>query len=165
MVIEIYPPKWDGNAIKDAVIKKAKTYIKPQLERIIRKRIAQNKNKDESAVTQDEIDEYKLRSVYRVSIIYHQSKKRWLLEDPTIPRRDIGLDLDNIAKPILDGLGEIIGTKYQWKYDPQKRRYVKTGKSQETSDVLIVELHVKKVNSGEDKEWITIEVEYLYTSL
>jgi len=90
---------------------------------------------------------------YKVSITFYQSKDRWRPYDKTIPREDRG-DLDNLTKMIFDGLGPIIGFRKQWD----------TGEpvnSERRMDSRILELTAKKVNSGSDKEMVSVEIETL----
>ena len=51
------------------------------------------------------------KAIYKVAVIFFQKKDRWLRNDPSIPRQDCGIDLDNLLKPVFDGLGPIIGYK------------------------------------------------------
>ena len=95
------------------------------------------------------------RAIYKVTTTFYQKKDRWLKNDPSIPRQDRGIDLDNILKLVFDGLGPIIGYRKVW-----------TG-GKEHSGVLdsnIIEVHAKKANSGSDKEFLGIEVELLHVS-
>ena len=95
------------------------------------------------------------KAIYKVAIIFFQKKDRWLRNDPSIPRQDWGIDLDNLLKPVFDGLGPIIGYRKDW-----------TG-GKEHSGVLdsnIVEVHAKKANSGSEKEFIGIEIDLLHVS-
>jgi hypothetical protein len=95
------------------------------------------------------------KSIYRVTVTFYQKKDRWLNSDPSIPRQDWGIDLDNLLKPVFDGLGPIIGYRKDW-----------TG-GREHSGVLdsnIVEVLAKKTNSGSDKDFLGIEVELLHES-
>ena len=96
-------------------------------------------------------------SIFKVGITFFQRKDRWQKENPQIPREDIGRDLDNLVKPVFDALGPIIGYRTKWKRED-------TGKSVEVgkgtaADSRIVELTAKKVNSGSDREFLSIEVE------
>lgn len=95
------------------------------------------------------------KAIYKVTTTFYQKKDRWLKNDPSIPRQDWGIDLDNVLKQAFDGLGPIIGYRKDW-----------TG-GKEHSGVLdsnIVEVHAKKANSGSDKEFLGIEVELLHVS-
>jgi len=95
------------------------------------------------------------RAVYKVTAIFYQKKDRWLKDDPLIPRQDWGIDLDNVLKQIFDGLGPIIGYRKAWTGDK---------KYSGVYDANIVEVYAKKLNSGSDKEFLSIEVELLYLS-
>jgi Holliday junction resolvase RusA-like endonuclease len=112
-----------------------------------------------NATAKDKLDPKK--QVFKVSLVFYLSKQRWRLNDGSIPREDNGMDVDNLAKPILDGLGPIIGyrNKYTKDTDTGKWKLIGTGPS---SDSKIVELHVKKLNSGsKDKEEVKIEIELI----
>ena len=97
-------------------------------------------------------------SIFKVTITFYQAKDRWKKENPQIPREDIGRDLDNLIKPIFDGLGPIIGYRKKWQKDEETGRYKQIGKST-AADSRIVEIYAKKVNSGTEKEYLSIEVE------
>ena len=89
------------------------------------------------------------KAIYKVTATFFQKKDRWLTNDPSIPRQDWGIDLENLLKPVFDGLGPIIGYRKDW-----------TG-GKEHSGVLdsnIVEVHAKKANSGSEKEFIGIDL-------
>ena len=53
-------------------------------------------------------------SIFRVLITFYQKRDRWQSNNPQIPREDIGRDLDNLIKPVFDGLGPIIGYRKRW---------------------------------------------------
>jgi hypothetical protein len=59
-------------------------------------------------------------------------------------------------KPVFDALGPIIGYWKKWKKVDGK--WVEVGKGS-AADSKIIELTAKKVNSGSDKEFLSIEVE------
>jgi hypothetical protein len=95
------------------------------------------------------------KATYEVTVISYQKKNRWLKNDPTIPRQDWGMDLDNLLKPVFDGLGPIIGYRKDW-----------TGKKEHSGvlDSSIIEVHAKKANSGSGNEYLGIEVELIHVS-
>lgn len=95
------------------------------------------------------------RAIYKVTAIFYQKKDRWLKNDSLIPRQDWGIDLDNLLKQVFDGLGPIIGYRKDW-----------TGKNEHSGvmDANIVEVYAKKVNSGSNKEFLSVEIELLYES-
>lgn len=93
------------------------------------------------------------RATYKLIVTSYQAKKRWFNDDPSIPRQDWGLDLDNILKPVFDGLGPIIGYRVDW---PRNKKHPGV------LDASIVEVYAKKMNSGSDKEFIGIEIELLH---
>lgn len=88
---------------------------------------------------------------YKASIIFFQSSDRWLKGEPETPREDRG-DLDNMIKLVIDGLGPIIGYRWDWKNNCN---------SDKPSDSKILELFAKKVNSGSLSEMVSVEVETL----
>lgn len=92
------------------------------------------------------------RATYKLIVTSYQAQKRWLNDDPSIPRQDWGLDLDNLLKPIFDSLGPIIGYRTDWQGNKKHPGVL---------DSSIVEVYAKKVNSGSDKEFIGIELELL----
>ena len=98
---------------------------------------------------------YSEKTIYKVTATFYQKKDRWLKNDPSIPRQDWGIDLDNLLKQVFDGLGPIIGYRKDW-----------TGKKEHSGvlDSNIIEVHAKKANSGSDKEFLGIEVELLHVS-
>lgn len=95
------------------------------------------------------------RSIYKVIVTFYQKKGRWLGEDPSIPRQDWGIDLDNLLKPVFDGLGPIIGYRKDWSGDKDHAGVL---------DANIVEVYAKKVNSGSEKEFLGVEIELIHTS-
>ena len=97
-------------------------------------------------------------SIFRVTITFYQAKDRWKKENPQIPREDIGRDLDNLIKPVFDGLGPIVGYRKKWRKDEETSEWKQVGKST-SADSRIVELSAKKVNSGTESEYLSIEVE------
>lgn len=97
-------------------------------------------------------------SNFRIAITFYQAKSRWKKENPQIPREDIGRDLDNLIKPIFDGLGPIIGYRKKWEKDEKTGGYKQIGEST-SADSRIVEVLAKKVNSGTDNEYLAVEVE------
>jgi len=97
-------------------------------------------------------------SIFRVTITFYQAKDRWKKENPQIPREDIGRDLDNLIKPVFDGLGPIVGYRKKWGKDEETSEWKQVGKST-SADSRIVELSAKKVNSGTESEYLSIEVE------
>lgn len=96
--------------------------------------------------------------LFKVNVTSYQKKDRWKGPDRSIPREDIGKDLDNVLKPIFDGLGPLIGyrNKYGKKEDEDGYEVVGTAGS---ADSKIVEVSAKKINSGTDNEYLSIEVE------
>ncbi len=98
---------------------------------------------------------YSERAIYKVTATFYQKKDRWLKNDPSIPRQDWGIDLDNLLKQVFDGLGPIIGYRKDW-----------TGKKEHSGvlDSNIIEVYAKKVNSGSDREFLSVEVELLHVS-
>jgi len=95
-------------------------------------------------------------STFKVSITFFQKKGRWQKEKRQIPREDRG-DLDNLIKPVFDALGPIIGYRKKWGRQVNDN-WVETGRGP-AADSKIIELTAKKVNSGSDKEFLSIEVE------
>jgi Holliday junction resolvase RusA-like endonuclease len=95
------------------------------------------------------------KSIYKVIATFYQKKSRWLMNDSSIPRQDWGIDLDNMLKPVFDGLGPIIGYRIDWQGSK---------KNPGVLDSNIVEVYAKKVNSGSEKEFIGVEIELLHTS-
>jgi len=95
------------------------------------------------------------KAIYKVTATFYQKKDRWLKNDPSIPRQDWGIDLDNLLKPVFDGLGPIVGYRKDW-----------TGEKEHSGvlDSNIVEVHAKKANSGSDREFLGIEIELLHVS-
>jgi hypothetical protein len=95
------------------------------------------------------------KAIYKVTTTFFQKRDRWLKNDPSIPRQDWGIDLDNLLKPVFDGLGPIIGYRKDW-----------TGEKEHSGvlDSNIVEVYAKKANSGSDREFLGIEIELLYES-
>ncbi len=91
------------------------------------------------------------KALYKVTATFYQKKDRWLR--PETPRQDWGIDLDNLLKPVFDGLGPIIGYKKAFK-----------GQKPGVLDSSIVEVSAKKLNSGSDKEFLGIEVELIHVS-
>lgn len=91
------------------------------------------------------------KALYKVAATFYQKKDRWL--QPETPRQDWGIDLDNLLKPVFDGLGPIIGYKKAFK-----------GQKPGVLDSSIVEVYAKKLNSGSDKEFLGIEVELVHVS-
>ena len=92
--------------------------------------------------------EDKEQVTFRLVITYFQKKERYIKGKPQIPREDRG-DIDNIIKRVCDGLGPIIGYRQDWK----KRN------TRDALDASITEVIGKKVNSGSDKEYLSIEIE------
>jgi len=101
-------------------------------------------------------------SIFRVLITFYQKRDRWQSNNPQIPREDIGRDLDNLIKPVFDGLGPIIGYRKKWEKDKTTGKWKVVGISG-SLDSRIVEVTAKKVNSGSDKEFLSIEVENTIT--
>lgn len=95
----------------------------------------------------------KMEKIFKVEIYLTLSKKRYR-GSPPIPREDIGLDLDNVAKRVLDGLGPIIGYRQKWKGEKEPRK---------ARDASVVELVVKKICVPHGKETVDIRVEELQT--
>lgn len=95
------------------------------------------------------------KGTYKLIVTSYQAKRRWLGNDPSIPRQDWGLDLDNLLKPIFDGLGPIIGYRIDWQGNKERKGVL---------DSSIVEVIAKKVNSGSDREFLGIELELLHFS-
>jgi len=91
-------------------------------------------------------------AIFRVIITFYQKLDRWLRENQMIPREDIGRDLDNLIKPVFDGLGPIIGYRKRWQGGTVSSTYA-------SRDSRIVEVIAKKVNSGSNKEFLSIQVE------
>ncbi len=91
------------------------------------------------------------KALYKVTATFYQKKDRWL--QPETPRQDWGIDLDNLLKPVFDGLGPIIGYKKAFK-----------GQKPGVLDSSIVEVSAKKLNSGSDREFLGIEVELVHVS-
>lgn len=87
--------------------------------------------------------------LYRVGITFYQSKDRYLIDDPEKPREDRG-DIDNLVKQIFDGLGPIIGFRWDWKLAQE---------SNNPADSKIIELIARKVNSGSKREFVSVEIE------
>lgn len=102
------------------------------------------------------IGKSKPSATFRVSITFFQRKDRWQRGKPSIPREDIGRDLDNLVKPVFDALGPIIG--YRKKWEKRDTGIVEIGKGT-AADSKIIELTARKVNSGSVKEFLSIEVE------
>ena len=96
-------------------------------------------------------------AVYRVSVTFYQKKDRWRTDNPQIPREDVGRDLDNLIKPVFDGLGPIIGRRSKFKQKPNGK-IEKIGEYS-SRDSSIIEVMAKKLNSGSDEEYLSIEVE------
>lgn len=96
-------------------------------------------------------------SIFKVAITFYQSRDRWLKDNPQMPREDWGGDLDNLVKPVFDSLGAIIGRRTSWKKQEQGG-YKATGQYA-SFDARIVEVVAKKVNSGSNEEFLSIEVE------
>ncbi|MHA1250200.1 MAG: hypothetical protein ACTSRP_09455 [Candidatus Helarchaeota archaeon] len=98
------------------------------------------------------------KKLFKIEIIFFQRKSRWKLEDPQIPREDISIDLDNLLKYIFDGLDPIIG--YRIKYDYSVKPPIpKLGENAGVTDSRIIDVHAKKVNSGCENEYLSIEIE------
>ncbi|MDI6814973.1 MAG: hypothetical protein QMC90_02670 [Dehalococcoidales bacterium] len=97
-------------------------------------------------------------SAFRVLMTFYQKRDRWLVSSPEIPREDKGRDLDNLVKPVLDGLGPIIGSRIKWEKDEATGKFKPAGKGTST-DARITEIVAKKVNSGSNEEFLSIEVE------
>lgn len=106
----------------------------------------------------ESIGECKKPNIFRVFITFYQRRDRWLSVNPQIPREDIGRDLDNLIKPVLDNLGPIIGYRKKWGRDKDSAKPKVKGHGK-SADSSIVEVIAKKVNSGSDKEFLSIEVE------
>lgn len=96
--------------------------------------------------------------LFRVRVTSYQMKDRWKGDKPHIPREDIGKDLDNVLKPIFDGLGPIIG--YRNKYGKVEGGYAVVGTAG-SADSKIVEVSAKKINSGTNNEYLSIEIEVI----
>jgi Holliday junction resolvase RusA-like endonuclease len=91
--------------------------------------------------------------LFKVKVTSYQKKDRWKGD---VPREDIGKDLDNVLKPIFDGLGPIIG--YRKKYGKVDEGYAVVGTAG-SADSKIVEVSAKKINSGTTNEYLSIEIE------
>jgi Holliday junction resolvase RusA-like endonuclease len=100
----------------------------------------------------------KALSAFKVDITFFQAKDRWQKDNPQIPREDIGRDLDNLIKPVFDGLGPIIGYRKKWGKEDVSGKLVEAGK-RTAADSKIIELSAKKVNSGSKKEFLSIRIE------
>ena len=100
----------------------------------------------------------KEEAIFKVSITFYQATNRWKKENPQIPREDTGIDLDNLIKPVFDGLGPIIGYRKKWQKNKETGKTQPVGTSS-SADSRIVEVYAKKVNSGTKKEYLSIEVE------
>lgn len=99
--------------------------------------------------------------LFGVKVTSYQKKDRWKKDVPHIPREDIGKDLDNVLKPIFDGLGPLIG--YRTKWDKVEDGYAEAGTAG-SADSKIVDVSAKKVNSGTENEYLSIELEIINTA-
>ena len=96
--------------------------------------------------------QYQPKRVFSVKVRFNLSQEKRYLFDSSgkrvIPRADWGWDLDNAIKPVLNGLGPIIGYRRDWKNQ-------KPGSSRDSSVVkLIVE---KKPTRTPETVEITVE--------
>jgi hypothetical protein len=98
-------------------------------------------------------------STFRASVTFYQSRDRWLRENPAIPREDIGRDLDNLIKAVFDGLGPIVGWRQRYERDVVGKWQSVPGEHRGVSDACIVEVTAKKLNSGSDQEFLSVEIE------
>lgn len=119
-----------------------------------------NKNRIKSNVEEKANEAIKLqgapesqKATWKVIVTFFQRKDRWLKNDPSVPRQDWGIDLDNLLKDVFDGLGPIIGYRKDF-----------TGAREHSGvwDSNIVEVYAKKVNNSSDKDMLGIEVELLH---
>lgn len=92
-------------------------------------------------------------ALYKVTVIFYQKKGRW--KQPEMPRQDWGTDLDNLLQKVFDGLGPIIGYRESFQDDKEHSGVL---------DASIVEVSAKKVNSGSDKEFLSVEVELIHVA-
>jgi hypothetical protein len=95
------------------------------------------------------------KAIYSVKTTFYQKKNRWLKNDPSIPRQDWGIDLDNLLKQVFDGLGPIIGYRKNW---------TGTKENSGTLDANIVSVYAEKLNSGSEKDSLGIIIELLHQS-
>lgn len=98
-------------------------------------------------------------SAFRASVTFYQSRDRWLKENPSVPREDIGRDLDNLIKAVLDGLGPIIGWRQKYERDETGKWQYVLAEHRGVRDARIVEVAAKKLNSGSTQEFLSVEVE------
>jgi len=97
--------------------------------------------------------------VFRASITFYQASKRWRSDNAMIPREDIGRDLDNLIKAVFDGLGPIIGWRQKFEKDTTGKWRPVPGEHRGARDSQIVEVVAKKVNSGSEQEYLSVEIE------
>jgi len=137
------------------VSKKTKKEKEKRIEEKVKevvKSLGGMKNKEEAIFKENE------EAIFKVSITFYQATNRWKKENPQIPREDTGIDLDNLIKPVFDGLGPIIGYRKKWQKNKETGKTQPVGTSS-SADSRIVEVYAKKVNSGTKKEYLSIEVE------
>lgn len=107
-----------------------------------------NDVQDKAAVVVEHLGKPLPSALFRVSVVFYQKKDRWY--SISKPKQGRGTDLDNLLKLVFDGLGPIIGYN---KNSKGEKKY------NNVRDANIVEVYAKKVNSGSDDEFLTIEVE------
>ncbi|MCD6513298.1 MAG: hypothetical protein J7L07_00065 [Candidatus Odinarchaeota archaeon] len=91
-------------------------------------------------------------SAFKVTITCYLKSDRWQRENPQIPREDVGKYLNKIINLVFDGLGPIIGYRRRWE----------SGEIVGTSGVYysrIIQITARKVNSGSEKEFLSVEIE------
>lgn len=98
-------------------------------------------------------------STFRALVTFYQSRDRWLRQNPAIPREDIGRDLDNLIKAVFDGLGPIVGWRQRYEQDNLGKWQPLHGQYRGVRDAGIVEVMAKKLNSGSDQEFLSVEIE------
>ena len=98
-------------------------------------------------------------SVFRASISFYQSRERWLMENPRVSREDIGRDLDNLIKAVFDGLGPIVGWRQRYERNEVGKWHPVPGEHRGVRDAQIVEVVAKKLNSGANQEFLSVEIE------
>jgi len=98
-------------------------------------------------------------SIFRALITFYQSRERWLKGSPSVPREDVGRDLDNLIKAVFDGLGPIVGWRQRYEQDHAGKWQAVPGQHRGVRDAQIVEVAAKKLNSGTNQEFLSVEIE------
>lgn len=87
------------------------------------------------------------KCVFEIEIRFYRKPKGYHKDG--VPKAD-DVDLDNVVKSVIDGLGPIIGYRRDWKNNREKG----------AKDTHIVEIHAKKIQNianQSDKVWVRVE--------